>query len=99
MEQPPKLPAVIRYPIAFGLAYFAASRMLDLAEHVEFLKSTVGTPLHAIAQNSVEQILFTIVLVFPALYIVDWLLKSRAQAILISLAAVIAALWFAAPDW
>jgi hypothetical protein len=99
MNESPKLHPLIRYPIAVGLAFFAAWRMLGLAQHIGFLKSTIGGPFYAIAEDAALQILLTLALVFPALYATDWVLKSRTQAILISLAAVIVVLWFAASDW
>ena len=99
MKESPKLPFVIRYPIAGGLAYFAARCTLKLADPVSFLKSTIGGPFHAIAEDAVQQIILTLVLVIPALYVIDWLLKSRTQTILISLAALIVVLWLAASGW
>jgi hypothetical protein len=99
MKDPPKFPFAIRYPIAGGLAFFAAWRTLGLAESVGFLKSTIGGPFHAIAEDAVWKIIFTLVVVAPALYVTDWLLKSRMQTILISLAALMVVLWLAASSW
>jgi len=99
MEDSPKLPFAIRYPIAGGLAFFAAWRNLDLAESIGFLKSTIGGPFHAITEDAVLKIIFTLVLVAPALYVTDWLLQSRTQIILISLAALMVVLWLAASSW
>jgi hypothetical protein len=99
MKEPAKLHPAIRYPNAVGLAFFAAWRTLGLAEDIGFLKSTIGGPFHAIAEDAAWQILFTLALVFPALYVTDWVLKSRTQTILISLAALIVVLWLAASDW
>jgi hypothetical protein len=90
---------VVRYPIAAGLLFFAAWRTLSLADHIGLLKSTLGGPFHHIAEDSFLQIFFTVILVFPALYAADWLLKSRALTILISLSALIVALWLAASNW
>ena len=90
---------MIRYPIALGLAVFSAWRLLPLADEIGLLKGTVVGPLHAIVQDTIWQIVFTIALVFPALWLIDWLLKSRTQTILISLAALIAVFWLAEGDW
>ena len=95
MKDGPKLPCMIRYPLAAALSFFAAWELLPLADEIGFLKSTVGGPFQHIAENAVEQIIFTVVLVFPALCLIDWLIKSRTQTIFISLASLIVLLWFA----
>jgi hypothetical protein len=90
---------VFRYPLAAGFAFFAAWRTLTLASDIGLLKSTIRGPFHHIAEDSLLEILFTLVAVFPALYAADWLLKSRVLTILISLVALIVVLWLAASDW
>ena len=99
MRESPKLPFAIRYPIAGALAFFAAWCTLGLAESVGVLKSTIGGPFHAIGEEAAWQIISTLVLVAPALYLTDWLLRSRTQTILISLAALLVVLWLAASSW
>jgi hypothetical protein len=90
---------VIRYPIAAGLAFFAAWRMLSLASDIGLLKSTIGGPFRHIAEEMFLQILLTLIGVFPALYAADWLLKSRTQTIIISLAALVVVLWLVSGSW
>ena len=100
MESPSKLPgAAIRHLLAVGLALFAAWRLLPLADDIGLLKGTLGGPFHAIVEYTVWQIVFTLALVVPALWLTDWLLKSRTQTILISLAALMVVLWLAASSW
>lgn len=100
MENSSKLSgAAIRHFVAAGLALFAAWRLLPLADDIGLFKGTLGGPFHAIAEDTVWQIAFTLALVVPALWLTDWLLKSRTQTILVSLAALIAVLWLTASDW
>jgi hypothetical protein len=96
MKESPKLPAAIRFPVAFGFAFLSAWLGRNLAEPVWFFKSTVGGPFHAIAEDAFWQIIFTLALVFPALWLTDWFLKSRIQAILIGLVAMLVVLWLVA---
>jgi hypothetical protein len=100
MKNSSRLPdAAIRYFIAVGLAVFSAWRLLSLADEIGLLKGTVGGPFHAIVEDTVWQIVFTLALVVPALWLTDWLLKSRTQTILINLAALMVVLWLAASSW
>lgn len=89
---------LLRYPIAAGLAFAAAWWTLGLGENVGFLKSTIDGPFYAIAEDAAVKIVLTLVVVFPALYLADWFLKSRTQTILISFAALLVALWLSS-NW
>jgi hypothetical protein len=94
MSESTRVHPLIRYPVAVGLACFAAWRLVAFAKDVGLLKGSVEGPIFPyIAEYAVERILFTVLLVFPALYLADWLLKSPTRAITISLAALIFALW------
>jgi len=94
MNRSPKLHPLIRFPVAGGLAYFAAWRLLlFFADDVGLLRSARGLPLLYLREYAIERILLSVVLVFPALYIADWLLQSRTQSILVSLIALLVALW------
>jgi hypothetical protein len=85
--------------LLWALLFFSAWRLLPLAEEIGLLKGTEGGPFHAIVEDAVWQIVFTLALVIPALWLTDSLLKSRTQTILVSLAALIAVLWLTASDW
>jgi hypothetical protein len=99
VESSRKVHAAIRLPVAVGFAFLAAWLVRDLAEPVEFLKSTIGGPFHHIAQDAAEQILFTLALAFPALWVADRLVRSRTLAVLFSLAALVLVLWLTASRW
>ena len=100
MENSSKLQdAPIRFLIAAGLTFFSAWRLLPLADEIGLLKGTVGGPFHAIVEYAVWQIVFTLALVIPALWLTDRLLKSRTLKIFLSLAALIAVHWLTASDW
>jgi hypothetical protein len=88
-----KLPALIRYPVAVALALLAARLLLMVADDVGLLRTIGELPLEATVEYIFERIALCALLVVPALYITDWLLKSRSQSILIGFVATIVAIW------
>jgi hypothetical protein len=88
-----KLPSLIRYPVAVALALLATRLLLVVADDVGLLRAIGELPLEATGEYIFERIALCALLVFPALYITDWLLKSRSQSIFISFIATIVAMW------
>lgn len=69
-----------------------------IADDFGFLKAihneSILFPGGYTAQFSMKRIALSLVLAFPALYVADSVLKSRTQLILISLIAMMVAVWF-----
>jgi hypothetical protein len=88
-----KLHPLVRYPVAVGLALLTARLFLVVADDIGLLRAIRELPLGATGEYIFERIVLCALLVFPALYITDWLLKSRSQSILITFIATIVAMW------
>ena len=86
----------LRYLIAGGLALFSAWELLPLGDRIELFKGAVGTPLHALRDDTAFRIVFILLLVSVSWFVTDWLLKSRTKTILMNVAALIVVLWFTA---
>jgi hypothetical protein len=82
------------YLIAWGLALFSACELLPLGDRIGLFKEVVGTPLHALRDDTAFRILLILLLVGASWFIIDWLLKSRTKTILMNIAALIVVLWF-----
>jgi hypothetical protein len=93
MKKATKVHPLIRYPVAFALALFAARFLLVVADDVGLLRAIRELPLGSTGEYIFERIALCALVVFPALHITDWLLKSRSQSILISFIATTVAMW------
>jgi hypothetical protein len=94
-----RLPALICYPVALGLALLAERLLLVIAEDVGLLKA-IREDLSRLPETfsfTIERIALCAFLVLPALYAVDWLVKSRSKSIAIGFVAFLVVLWFWAP--
>ena len=94
MESSRRVPALVRYPVAFGLALLAERLLLVVADDIGLLKAIRETPSSEITTYAIERIALCALLVVPALYAVDWLLQSRLRSIIIGFTAFAVALWF-----
>lgn len=90
---------VFRYMAAGGLAVFAAWRLLPLGDQIGLFRDVVDTPLHALREDTALRIILTLLLVCPAWWATDWLLKSRTKTALINVAALIVVQWFQSSQW
>jgi hypothetical protein len=97
MSDSPRVPFPIRYPAAFALAFFDAWILLVFASDLAFVKAIHGDsilfPSSYTAQFTLKRMALALALAAPALYLSDWLLKSRTQLALLSLLALAVAVW------
>lgn len=93
-----KLPALVRYVAAIGLALIAERLLFIIAGDLGLLRALSDDlallPVSYTVTFTMQRIALCTFLTFPALYVIEWLVESRGKSIAIGLIAAMVVGWF-----